>query len=95
MHVLQASADELKSMIADMSSKVESDPSNYFLLVGKLWLEYYHSSFIDGDNSPEGAKRLGYIVATELYPDMKLTSFRDFFRDTLAKRRRLPYSDRF
>ena len=95
MRVQQASADELKSMIADMSSKVERDPSNYFLLVGKLCLEYYYSSFIDGDNSPEGAKSLGYTLATDLYPDMKPTSFRDFFRDIMAKKRRTPYSDGF
>ncbi|KAJ0117466.1 isoflavone reductase [Diaporthe amygdali] len=90
-----ASADELKSMIDDISSKSQNDPSNYFLLVGKFWLEYYYSSFIDGDNSPEGAKRLGYILATDLYPDMNPRCFKDFFKDILAKRRRLPYSDRF
>lgn len=95
MYVLQASADQLKGMIADMSTKVQSDPGNYLLLVGKLWLEYYYSSFIDGDNSPEGVGRLGYVLATDLYPDMKTTSFRDFFQDILAKRRRVPYSDRF
>lgn len=94
MHIQQASADELKNMIADMSSKVEGDPSNYFLLVGKLFLEYYYSSFIDGDNNPEGTESLGYILATDLYPDMKLTSFREFFQDILAKKRRVPYSDR-
>lgn len=95
MDVLQASADQLKGMIADMSSKVQSDPGNYFLLVGKFWLEYYYSSFIDGDNSREGAKSLGYVLATDLYPDMKPTSFREFFQDILDRKRRLPYSDRF
>ncbi|KAK2608200.1 hypothetical protein N8I77_006824 [Diaporthe amygdali] len=93
--VLQASADELKSMIDDMSSKSQNDPRDYFLLVGKFWLEYYYSSFIDGDNSPEGAKRLDYILATDLYPDMNPHCFKDFFKDILAKRRQVPYSDRF
>lgn len=82
-------------MIVDMSAVVEINPNNYSLLVGKLWLEYYYSSFIDGDNSPEGAKSLGYLLATDLYPDMKPTSFRDFFQETLAKQRRVPYSDRY
>lgn len=94
-YVLQASANQLKGMIADMSFKILSDPDNYFLLVGKFWLEYYYSSFIDGDNSPDGAKKLGYILATDLYPDMKPTSFQAFFQDTLAQKRRVPYSDRF
>lgn len=82
-------------MIADTSAVVETNPDNYMLLVGKLWLEYYYSSFIDGDNSPEGAKSLGYILATDLYPDVKPTSFQDFFQEMLAKKRRVPYSDRY
>lgn len=94
-YFMQASADQLKGMIANMNSKIQNDPGNYLLLVGKFWLEYYYSSFIDGENSPEGSRRLGYVLATDLYPDMKTTSFRGFFQDILAKRRRLPYSDRF
>lgn len=77
-------------MIADMSAKVESEPGNYLLLVGKLWLEYYYSSFIDGDNSPEGVKRLGYLLATDLYLDTKPISFRDVFQEPLVKKRRIP-----
>ncbi|KAI8300859.1 hypothetical protein K4K59_001338 [Colletotrichum sp. SAR11_240] len=86
------SAEELKSMIVGAASQLQSDSDNYLLLVGKLWLEYYYSSFIDGDNSPEGAKRLGYIVARDLYPDFKPTTFRDFFQQTLDGKRRIPYS---
>ncbi|KAF4871422.1 Isoflavone reductase-like protein TP7 [Colletotrichum siamense] len=86
------SAEELKSMIVGAASQLQSDSNNYFLLVGKLWLEYYYSSFIDGDNSPEGVKRLGYIVAGDLYPDFKPTTFRDFFQETLDGKRRIPYS---
>ncbi|KAI8214738.1 hypothetical protein K4K53_011863 [Colletotrichum sp. SAR 10_77] len=86
------SAEELKSMIVGAASQLQSDSNNYLLLVGKLWLEYYYSSFIDGDNSPEGVKHLGYIVAGDLYPDFKPTTFRDFFQETLNGNRRIPYS---
>ncbi|EQB48605.1 isoflavone reductase [Colletotrichum gloeosporioides Cg-14] len=86
------SAEEVKSMIDGAATQVQSDPSNYLLLVGKLWLEYYYSSFIDGDNSPEGANRLGYIMAGDLYPDFKSTTFRGFFQETLDGKRRIPYS---
>ncbi|KAF3801953.1 hypothetical protein GCG54_00015176 [Colletotrichum gloeosporioides] len=86
------SAGELKSMIDGAATQVQSDPSNYLLLVGRLWLEYYYSSFIDGDNSPEGANRLGYIMAGDLYPDFKSTTFQDFFQETLDGKRRIPYS---
>lgn len=79
-------------MIVGAASQLQSDSNNYLLLVGKLWLEYYYSSFIDGDNSPEGVKHLGYIVAGELYTDFKPTTFRDFFQETLDGKRRIPYS---
>ncbi|KAH7133754.1 hypothetical protein EDB81DRAFT_903960 [Dactylonectria macrodidyma] len=88
------SADGLRDMISDLSTKIELDPGNYMLLVGKVWLEYYASSFIDGDNSPRGVSGLGYLLATELYPDVQTTSFTRFFTDVLGKKRRVPYSDR-
>ncbi|KAJ5018831.1 Isoflavone reductase-like protein TP7 [Colletotrichum sp. SAR 10_99] len=85
-------AEELKSMIVGAASQLQSDSNKYLLLVGKLWLEYYYSSFIDGDNSPEGVKHFGYIVAGDLYPDFKPTTFRDFFQETLDGKRRILYS---
>ncbi|UPL03916.1 hypothetical protein LCI18_014850 [Fusarium solani-melongenae] len=90
----QVSADGLKAMIRDFTAQAESDPRNYNTLVGKFWLEYYYSSFIDGDNSPEGVKRLGYLLVTDLYPDLQPTTFEQFFAETLANKRRVPYSDR-
>ncbi|CAH0019296.1 unnamed protein product [Clonostachys rhizophaga] len=88
------SAEGLKNMIAGLNAKLESSPDDYFLFVGKSWLEYYYSSFIDCDNSPDGIKRLGYVSSTELYPDFVPTSFRTFLQETMEKNRRLPYSDR-
>ncbi|KAK2772260.1 isoflavone reductase family protein [Colletotrichum kahawae] len=88
------SAEELKSMINVAAAQVQNDPNNYLLLVGKLWLEYYYSSFVDGDNSQRGAKRLGYVTAGDLYPDFKPNTYRQFFQDTLQNRRRIPYSTR-
>lgn len=78
-------------MIVGAASQLQSDSNNYLLLVSKLWLEYYYSSFIDGDNSPEGVKRLGYIMAGDLHPDFKPTTFRHFFQETLDGKRRIPY----
>ncbi|KAJ4264218.1 hypothetical protein NW762_005412 [Fusarium torreyae] len=88
------SADGLRAMIADLSAQVSLDPENYMLLVGKFWLEYYISSFINGDNSPDGASAQGYLLATELYPDVQITTFEQFFTDILEKKKRVPYSDR-
>lgn len=62
------------------------------MLVGRFWLEYYYSSFIDGDNSPEGVDRLGYLWVKDLYPDLETTPFGAFFQDILDKKRTPPYS---
>ncbi|CAH0058009.1 unnamed protein product [Clonostachys solani] len=90
----QVSAEGLRGMIAGLEAKLAESPGDYLLFVGKAWLEYYYSSFIDCDNSPDGIKRLGYVSSTELYPDFVPTSFRTFLQETLEKKRRLPYSDR-
>lgn len=81
-------------MITDLDAQISLDPENYMLLVGKFWLEYYLSSFIDGDNSPDGVLAMDYLLATELYPGVQTTTFEQFFTDVLEKKKRVPYSDR-
>lgn len=36
-----------------------------------------------GENTPEYARYLGYQIGKDLYPDVKGTSFEDFFKETL------------
>lgn len=46
----------------------------------------YQKSFdIMGENTPEYARYLGYLIAQDLYPDMKGISFEEFFMETLEK----------
>jgi len=44
---------------------------NYFEVVK---YQYFNSMGIRGDNTPEYARYLGYLDATELYTDMKVTT---------------------
>ncbi|CAI6091120.1 unnamed protein product [Clonostachys chloroleuca] len=92
---LQVSAQELQQMIAEYKTISQRNPQDYLAFVRATWLEYYYSSFINGDNSPEGVRRLGYLVATDLYPDFEAGSFETFLSETLNNQRRVPYSDRF
>jgi hypothetical protein len=39
---------------------------------------------IRGDNSPERAKYLGYLIGKDLYPDLQGESLEQFINDTLA-----------
>jgi hypothetical protein len=51
-------------------------------------MDYYQYTYqksydIMGENTPEYARYLGYLVGKDLYPDLEGTSFEDFFKETL------------
>jgi hypothetical protein len=46
-------------------------------------LEYAYSKFVRSDNSPRYAKYLGYLDASNLYPDFVPRSFEAFAKDLL------------
>ncbi|KXH50129.1 isoflavone reductase [Colletotrichum simmondsii] len=77
-----------------MKKELQENPQNALAAIGKFCLEYYYSSFIDGDNSPEGVSRLGYLLAADLYPDFQPASFQDFLLEVLKGDIRIPYSGR-
>jgi hypothetical protein len=56
--------------------------------------EYQNSKYLRGDNSPENAKYLGYIDATELYPDFKPIKFEQYLTELLAGKAIRPYSSK-
>ncbi|KAI3534784.1 hypothetical protein CABS03_07848 [Colletotrichum abscissum] len=88
------SAQELQSMIADFDAQLQGSPQNALAAIGKFCLEYYYSSFIDGDNSPDGVSRLGYLLAADLYPDFQPASFQDFLLEVFKGDIWIPYSGR-
>lgn len=46
-------------------------------------LEYWMSWGVRGDNTLEKAEYLGYVLAKDLYPDLKGQSLEDFIKDVL------------
>ncbi|KAL4903973.1 hypothetical protein BDW74DRAFT_185710 [Aspergillus multicolor] len=46
--------------------------------------EYFNSWGIRGDNTPECARYLGYLVADELYPDLKGRTLESYIREVLS-----------
>jgi len=49
-----------------------------------LWVSQYRYSWgIRGDNTPENAKYLGYLLGKELYPDMEYITFDAYLKDLL------------
>ena len=82
---------ELEAQIAQVEKAV-SEGSDFMATV-KLWtLQYAHSWGIRGDNTPEHAEYLGYLIGKDLYPDMELTTFEEYVKEMLEGKARKPYS---
>jgi hypothetical protein len=48
-----------------------------------IGLEYKYSMYVRGDNDPVYAKYLGYLNASELYPDLVPRSFEAYAKELL------------
>ncbi|KAI9150305.1 isoflavone reductase family protein [Paramyrothecium foliicola] len=57
-------------------------------------VQYWYSCGIRGDNTPEYAKYLGYLIAEELYPDFKAVSFEDYAQQALEGKEEKAYKHR-
>ncbi|RAL12719.1 NAD(P)-binding protein [Aspergillus homomorphus CBS 101889] len=72
--------------------ELAKDPHDIRKLI-PVWLEQYrYSKYVRQDNRPEYAEYLGYLDARQLYPDLRPTSFREYFAEVLAGRARNPYA---
>lgn len=61
-----------------------ADPRDTKKQLEVIAIEYIHSKYVRGDNSPAYAKYLGYLDSRELYPGVKTRSFRDYVADALG-----------
>lgn len=75
--------EELGQRIRDAAAALVVDPADAGALWTKVNGEIQHSLEIRGDNTPETAKSLGYLIGKELFPDMAFRSFRDLAQEVL------------
>jgi len=83
---LQIPAEEIEARVAQATELLAKEPTNMRYLQGVYSSQYNYSKYVRMDNRPEYARYLGYLDARELYPDFKLTSFREFVVDLLDGR---------
>ncbi|KAL7277508.1 hypothetical protein ACG7TL_008429 [Trametes sanguinea] len=74
----QVTAEELKQRHATAKAEHEKDPTNVLAYMNKSWSEYMLSMHVLHENTLENAKRLGYLDARELYPDMPKYTLEEF-----------------
>ena len=58
-----------------------ADPQHFESHVQRAWAEYVTSIHFLGENTLENAKRLGYIDARELYPDIPVQSLEEYAKE--------------
>lgn len=78
-----------------MRAEATESPSDFLKLLARSSDEYSNSKHLRGDNTPEMATYLGYLNATELYPDFKPTKFEEYFKGLLEGKEEIPYRDRY
>ncbi|KAJ4171219.1 hypothetical protein NW754_007365 [Fusarium falciforme] len=73
--------DEIKgrAAAAQLSNTIPGSLEN----VSESQFQYWNSWGIRGDNTPEFAKYLGYLLAKDLYPDLEGRTFEAYVKDAL------------
>ena len=76
---LQTTKDAYYSAVATAKGLLAQDPVvNASAQMPRTWNEYQISMLVLGENTLENAKRLGYLDAQELYPDIAPLSLEEF-----------------
>lgn len=73
--------EEILKTIDESTKMLEKDPTDIWGFFGLTVNQYANSHAVRGDNTPERAKYLGYLDSHELYPDVKTTTWREYFQN--------------
>jgi hypothetical protein len=77
---------------AQIAGLLGADPADATVLLQLGFMQYQYSWGIRGDNTPENAKYLGYLLGKDLYPDMEFTSYESYLKDLLEGKATKAYS---
>ena len=75
------SEEDVKKQIASGRILYEKNPTDYKSSVPLIWAQYMHSRHFLQENTLENAKRLGYLDARELYPDISAQSLGEYAKE--------------
>ncbi|KAM5349892.1 hypothetical protein ACJ41O_006397 [Fusarium nematophilum] len=77
----KVSAQDIEAQVREAEAKNPSPDSVEF--IGLSQLQYWHSCGVRGDNTPENAQYLGYLLAKDLYPDFTGTPLETYAKEVL------------
>lgn len=77
------SESELEAELDHAKDLFDKGTTDRAVIQGLWTLEYQNSWGIRGDNTPEHARYMGYVLGKDLYPDMEYITFERFVQDLL------------
>ena len=84
--IIQTTTSEIQAQIEKANQAFAQNPQDASAALLKVVGEYQYSWGVRGDNTPENAKHLGYLLTKDLYRDsdaIELTGFEDFLKELL------------
>ena len=75
------SEEEVKKDIVEGSAEFFKDPTDFSAALKFMVGQYMNSMHFLKENTLENAKRLGYLDARELYPDIPAQSLEEFAKE--------------
>ena len=75
------SEEEIERQIVEGGAEFAKDPNDFAAAMKFVVAQYMKSMHFLEENSLENAKRLGYLDARELYPDIPAQSLEEFAKE--------------
>ena len=82
--MMQMSAEEVKRLLEEGRKEYAADPKDFNAMYKVFKNEYTYSMSVLGENTLENAKKLGYLDAHELYPDIPVQSLAEYAKEFYA-----------
>ena len=77
-------AEEVERLLAEGRKEFAADPKDQNAIYKLFMNEYEYSVSILGENTLENSKKLGYLDARELYPDIAAQSLEEYAKEFYA-----------
>ena len=82
----------MEAQIAQAEKALSEGSTDPMALVTVWSLQYLRFWGIRGDNTPEHARYLGYLIGKDLYPDMEFTTYEGYVNEMLEGKGKKPWA---
>ncbi|KAI1454353.1 NAD(P)-binding protein [Annulohypoxylon moriforme] len=89
LHRKYATAEDIEAQINAAATPLPAPDSREFIALARL--QYWYTCGIRGDNTPEYAKYLGYLLTKDLYPEFKGVTLEAYAKEVLDGKGEIVY----